>query len=209
MYHLYYLPGTCSLAVHVALNELGVPFTTESVSVPDGQPRTPEYLAINPRGNVPALKQGDFVLREGAAILSYLLDEHKSDLLPRSGQSRAKALEWLAFANSTLHPAYSRCFFLSRQLGAQTADSPLYNAAIEMVQKHWNDIETSLKGKSYLCGDDCTIADILVTVIANWSTNLKQPISFGENTKALFKRVIARPAYEKAMESEGVSYRIV
>jgi glutathione S-transferase len=209
MYHLYYIPGSCSLAVHVALNELGVSFTTESVSVPDGQPRTPEFLAVNPRGNVPVLRQGDFILREAAAILTYLLDEHKSDLLPKSGQTRAKALEWLAFANSSVHPAYARCFFIGRQLGAQAADSPIYNAAIEGIQKHWDDIDAALKGKSYLCGDECTIADILVTVIANWSTMLKQPINFGENAKALFKRVISRPAYSKAMESEGVSYRIL
>lgn len=206
MYTLYYLPGTCSLAVHVALNEINADFTLENVSVPDGQPRSEAYLKINPRGNVPALKEGDFVLREGAAILTYMLDNAKSDLLPQSGHDRARALEWLAFANSTLHPAYGRAFFVKRN--AKEDLKHLAEVVASQIQKHWDSIEAQLSDQPYLCGKSPTIADILVTVIANWSPNLPAPITFGPRTKALFKSIIARPAYQKAMATEEVVYKV-
>lgn len=208
MYTLYYTPGACSLAVHVALIEVGAPFTISNVAVPDGQPRPAEYLKLNPRGSVPTLTWDGFVLREGAAILTTLLDEHKSPLLPRDGKARATALEWLAFANATLHPAYSRLFFQHKTLGAAAADNPLYAPSIAAVQKLWDDIEQRLGESAYLAGNDITIADILVTVIANWSQFMKKPITFGPKTKALFGRVIARPSYQKAMAAEGIAYKV-
>ena len=209
MYTLYYIPGTCSMAVHVALNETGAAFKLENVSVPNGQPRAPEYLKINPRGNVPALGFDDgFVLREGAAILTYLLDEHGSPLLPKSGKDRAEVLEWLSFANATLHPAYARAFFQHKVLGDDAATNPLYAPAIEAIQKHWDEIETRLADRDYLCGKECSIADILITVIANWTPMMRKPVSFGPRTKALFTRVIARPSYQKALATEEVTYKV-
>lgn len=157
---------------------------------------------------MPVLAKDGFTQREGAAILISLLDEHKSPLLPASGKARATVLEWLCFANASLHPAYARCFFQHKALGASAGDNPLYAPAIEHIQKLWNDIETQLANQEYLCGQECSIADILVTVIANWTPNLKKPITFGPKTKALFGRVIARPAYQKAMAAENVTYKV-
>lgn len=208
MYTLYYIPGACSLAIHTALNEVGAEFKLENVSVPNGQPRSPEFLKVNPRGSVPTLKIDDFILREGAAILIYLLDSHKNSLLPQSGLERATVLEWLSFANSTLHPAYGAAFFQHKTLGDAAKDNPLYAPAIEKIQKYWNEIEERLQTRDYLCGADCSIADILVTVIANWSPMMRMPINFGPKTKAFFTRVIARPAFQKAMTTEQVTYKV-
>lgn len=196
------------MSVHVALNEVGANFKLENVSVPMGQPRSPEFLKVNPRGAVPTLKKDDFVLREGAAILTHILDENKSSLLPQSGNERATALEWLSFANSTLHPAYGTCFFQHKVLGDAAKDNPLYKPAIEKIQKYWDEIEERLQTRDYLCGKDCTIADILVTVIANWSPMMKEPINFGPKTKAFFTRVISRPSYQKALQTEQVTYKV-
>lgn len=208
MYTLYYLPGSCSLAIHVALNEVGAEFKTENVAVPNGQPRSPDFLKINPRGSVPVLKINDFVLREGAAILIYLLDSHENSLLPKSGLERASALEWLSFANSSLHPAYGAAFFQHKVLGESAKENPLYKPAIERIQKYWDEIEQHLQSRDYLCGNDCTIADILITVIANWSPMMKEPISFGSKTKAFFNRIISRQSFQKALEAEHVTYKV-
>jgi glutathione S-transferase len=214
MYTLFYLPGTCSMAVHVALYEIGAHFTLQNVAVANDEPRSSEYLAINPRGSVPTLLVKDeiahtnTVIREGAAILIHLLETHKSPLLPTQNLSRAKALEWLAFANATLHPAYSRVFFLKRNLGNNAAEQPVYLDAIKSIQKCWDEIELELEKQPYICGSECTIADILITVISNWSTNLGATISFGSNTKKLFKSIITRPSYQKALNEEHVEYKI-
>ncbi len=208
MYTLYYSPGACSMAVHVVLSEIGAPYKLENVATPAGQPRAPEFLKINPRGAVPVLKEGDFVLREGAAILTYLAESTKSPLLPASGKERARAQEWLAVANSTLHPAYSRIFFLNKQLGDKAAENPLYEASVQAIQKLWDEVEDVLSKQDYLAGNTCTLADILTTVIANWSPASRKPITFGAKTKALFQRVIARPSYQKALAAENVTYKV-
>jgi glutathione S-transferase len=193
------------MAIHVALIELGLDFELENA----GNPRSEQYLKINPRGSVPTLQIDDFILREGAAILTYLLDSHENSLLPKSGLERAKALEWLSFANSTLHPAYSRLFFQLKVLGKEASKNPLYKPSIKAVQKYWDEIEERLVSNNYICGNDCTIADILLTVIANWSSNFGEEIVFGEKTKNLFKRIISRPSYKRALETEKVTYKVI
>ena len=70
MYKLYYSPGACSLAVHVILNELAVPFEAVRKSTKDGSLKTPEFLKINPRGQVPVLVAGDTPVKEGAAMIT-------------------------------------------------------------------------------------------------------------------------------------------
>src|ERR1700722_18808355 len=114
MYKLYYSPGACSMAIHVMLNECNQPVTLEKIEISKGQGQTPEFLKINPRGQVPVLVDGDKVLREGAAILMYLADKHQSPLLPKSGKEHTDAVEWLMFCNASLHPAYGRTFFLMK-----------------------------------------------------------------------------------------------
>lgn len=208
MYKLYYSPGACSMAIHVALNEMNLDFQLKNVASPKGQPKSAEFLKLNPLGTVPVLEVDGVLLREGAAILIYLLDKHHSDLLPKNGIKRAKALEWLLFANATMHPAYSRCFFQYRFLGEQTTKNPLYEPSIAQIQKYWDMVEKQLESNDYICGEELTIADILLTVIANWSFFFgDDAISFGTKTKALFTKVISRPSYKKALEIEAVKYK--
>jgi glutathione S-transferase len=133
MYTLYYLPGACSLAIHALINELGQEVKLENVSVPQGEPRSPEFLKVNPRGQVPVLVDGDLVLREGGAIINYLLDKHNSNMLPKSQPERAQSLEWLMFANATLHPAYARIFFINRIIKDENAKEEAINAGIEQI----------------------------------------------------------------------------
>ena len=148
MYKLYYSPGACSMAVHVALNECNQPVTLEKVNLQET--RSPEFLKINPRGQVPVLVDGDVVIREGAAILIYLLDKHQSPLLPAKGKERLDAIEWLMFCNATLHPAYARCFFLMRN-AQDPAKEQLLGVAVAMINKLWNEVEQRLGQSAYLC----------------------------------------------------------
>ncbi|MFZ4541263.1 MAG: glutathione S-transferase family protein [Rickettsiales bacterium] len=208
MYTLYYLPGAYSLAVHVALLEVGEKFDLVNVAVPDGQPRPAEFLKVNPRGNVPVLVKEGFVLREGAAILTMLLDEHKSPLLAQSGDARATALEWLAFANASLHPAYGRVFFMMKALGAGFKDNAMYMPSVKALQILWDDVEQRLGSSEYLAGEHVSVVDILVTVISNWTPLISQDITFGPKTTALFARVVARPTYQKAMEAENITRKV-
>ena len=112
MYKLYYSPGACSMAINAVLNECNQPVTLEKVDISPGKPRAPEFLKVNPRGQVPVLIDDEQILREGAAMLIHICEKHNSPLLPKSGKERDVALEWLMFCNATLHPAYGSQFSL-------------------------------------------------------------------------------------------------
>ncbi|MGE3623617.1 MAG: glutathione S-transferase family protein [Bdellovibrionales bacterium] len=207
MYTLYYSPGACSMAVHAVLNECGQAVELKKIDLREARPA--EFLKINPRGQVPVLVDDGLVLREGAAILIYLCEKHKSPLLLESGRERAVALEWLSFCNATLHPAYARCFFLMRNAQDAAAKEQLMGTAIAMINKLWGEVEKRLEQSPYICGERMTVADILMTVIANWLIMLPNPeaVKMGPRTKQLFKTVIARPSYKKALELEQIEYR--
>jgi len=204
MYKLYYSPGACSMSIHVALNECNQPVTLEKLDMAAGQNRTPDFLKINPRGQVPVLMDGDQIIREGAAILMHVLEKHNSPLLPKSGTARTEAIEWLMFANATLHPAYARVFFLKKN---GMTEGPLMESAVGMINKLWAEVDQRLATHKYICGDHMTVADILLTVIANWSHNVPSPVTLGANTKRLIKEISNRPAYQKAMQAEQVEYK--
>jgi glutathione S-transferase len=201
MYTLYYSPGACSMAVHITLNELGEKVKLEPANGPTGQ-RTPEFLKINPRGTVPVLVDDGHVIREGGAILSYILDKHESPLLPRSGKERATALEWLMFCNSTLHPAYARLFFAKKNFTGEVLEKTQM-AFIDQINKLWKDVDERLSQSPYLAGKHLTVADILLTVIANWIPG----VQIGAHTKKLLKSVSSRPSYAQALATEKVEYK--
>lgn len=196
MYELFYKTGACSRAVHVLLNEMDVEFTLSPYDTHEPNSR---LLKVNPRGQVPTLVVDGEPITEGAAILTWLADTHQSPLLPARGIERAKALQWLAFANSSLHPLYSRFFsggeaFFATEFG---------KTAQQSLQKLWDMVEAQLKETKYLAGDDITVGDILGTVIAHWTPRIAAPITLGERTKAWMAEVSKRPAYVKAAQAEA------
>ena len=116
MYTLYYSPGACSMAVHILLEELGASYEAVKVDLRAGEGQKPEFLKLNPRGQVPVLVEDGAPLKEGAAIIIHLLEQHNSPLLPKDGPERAAALEWICWCNATLHPAYGRAMWLKRNV---------------------------------------------------------------------------------------------
>lgn len=207
MYTLYYSPGACSMAVHVLLNELNVPYTLEKSTLENGE-KNPEFLKVSPRGAVPAITIDGEPMLEGGAILLYLADKHQSPLMPQEGLERARALQMLMFANATLHPAYARMFGLKKSgLAGEVVDN-IMDQTFEQINKLWAEVDAMLAKQPYVCGQECTVADILLTVIGNWALSFaSDKIKLGSNTKAMFARVIKRPSYQKALASEHVEYK--
>lgn len=204
MYKLYYMSGSCALAVHVLLNELNVPYEIENVR---GKNHEPEFLKINPLGQVPVLQLADGkLIHEGAAIIIRLLEKHPHALWPKNEKEHEAALEALMFCNASLHPAYGRGFFANRAITDEKIKEATFPAIVNSINKLWNEVERRLNEHEYLAGDKITVADILLTVIANWSGAF-QGIKIGSKTKELLKKVIARPAFKKALEEEGVEYK--
>lgn len=207
MYKLYYSPGSCSMAVHVLLNELNVPFELDRRAIREGATKTPEFLKINPRGQVPVLQDGDAIIKEGAAILIHLMDTHGSPLLPESGIARAKALEWLGWCNATLHGAYSKVFWIMKTQAGKPYQGELMKEACEQIQSLWEEADERLAKTPWLAGDAVTAADILMSVIANWNQWISYDFRLGNNVRRVIKDVIARPSYQKALQTEQIEYK--
>ncbi len=197
MYKLYYSPGACSLAIHALLNDLGQP-----VEAIDRNKAPEDFAALESHNMVPVLVDNGEVLREGAAIILYLLEKHKSPTLPAPGLARAHFLEWLMFANATLHPAYGRMFFISRALGEGPAREQALQAAAASASNLWAAVEKQLQKTTFVCGDKPSAVDFLMTVFAGWNKYFPTPIKLGEKTQQMVATMNAHPALVKAIEDE-------
>ncbi|NBX66643.1 MAG: glutathione S-transferase family protein [Proteobacteria bacterium] len=201
-YKLFYSPGACSMAVHIALLECGQSPELVNANLRAEQ-RNADFMKANPRGQVPVLVEDGQIIREGAAQMIYLLDTYKNPLLPQSGPQRAQALEWLCWANATLHPAYSKGFGAKRVSDDAAVQDAIMKSACASIQKLWDEADAHLAKNKYLAGDKPTMGDILMAVIANWS----MPVTQGPNVKRVIREMIERPSYKKALAAEQVEYK--
>ena len=192
------------MALHVILEELGLDFETQKIELSKGEHKQPEFLKINPRGQVAAMEIDGEYYSENAAMIIYLNDKYGGSIIPEEGPARLRALQWLMFVNSGLHGAYSKFIFVKRNGG----DESLLTAAQNNVQAQWDEIERHLNetGQAFLAGDAVTAADIYTAVVANWGFINEMP-NFGPKTKALLQSVSARPTYQKVLVAEDVEYK--
>ncbi len=199
---LYYMPGACSLASHIALREIGADFSLEKVDVKEQKTESGEdFTAVNPNGYVPALRfDDDDILTEGVAVLQFLGEQNPdAKLLPASGtRERARVNQHLSFIGSELHKAYSPFF-------ANKLEGEARTIAEAKVAKRMGHLETLLAdGRNYLTGDQFTIADAYLFVVANWSSLVNIDLDQWPNIASFVKRVAARPTAQAAMKAEGL-----
>jgi glutathione S-transferase len=184
MLTLYFAPGSSSMAVHIALHEIGVPFEGKPMSFRNKDLRTPDYLALNGEGKVPTLVIDGRPLTEVAAILYYLA-KHFPDagLLPHDDtEADARALSWMSFAASTLHPARRRGLDYAKQVYA-IADRRL--------------------GNGWALGR-YSIADIhLFRLYWRLANSLNPSPETFPNLTAHYGRMMARPAVQRTIEIES------
>ncbi len=200
---LYYKPGACSLASHIALREAGVDFDLDQVDT--GAMTTTggeDYKAINPNGYVPALRIEDGrILTEGAAILQYIADRHPgANLAPAAGTfERSKLHEYLNFVSSELHKAFGP-FFAGTPLEGEARKRAEDNVLTKM-----NRFEAVLAdGRSYLGGETFSVADAYLFVVSNWSNFVGISLDTLPRMKAFVARVAERARTRDAMRAEGL-----
>jgi glutathione S-transferase len=185
MFTLYFAPGSSSMAVHIALHEIGVAFEQRPMSFKKNDMRAPEFLALNPEGKVPLLLVDGRPLTEVAAILFYLAKRFPdADLLPRDDpEAEAQALSWMSFVASTLH--------LARRHGLDHAKE-VYGIADRRLGSGW------ALGRY-------SIADIhLFRVYWRLANSLKPAPETFPNLTAHYQRMMARPAVQRTIEIETV-----
>lgn len=197
---LYYIPGTCSLATHVALREIGADFDLELVNNETKSTQNGEsYLEVNPKGYVAALRlDNGEVLTEGAAILLHLVDMAGDRLAPPPGtMARARFYELLIYVSTEIHQTFGRLFHPdSDEAAAKTRDK---------LTRQLDYLESTLDvERTWLLGEELTVADIYLFVVLRWSIYLSIDMSSWPLLTRFMRRVEVRPAVQDAMRAEGL-----
>ncbi|WP_435660655.1 glutathione transferase GstA [Leisingera caerulea] len=199
---LYYKPGACPLASHIALQETGRPFEIEAVDTAAGRTESgADYRAINPKGYVPALHLDDgSVLTEGAAVLQYIADSSPdAGLAPAAGtMARARMQEQLNWIGTELHKAFGPLF-------REDTSEAGRDAARTAVAGKFDIIEAQLEdGRVWLVADRFSVADAYLFVVSNWANFTGIDLTRWPRLAAFVSRCAARPSAQAAMRAEGL-----
>ena len=198
---LYYAPGACSPAVHIALRETGQSFDAIQVdlakhTLPDGS----DYFAVSPRGYVPLLELDDGSRHtEAASLLQYVADLAPGrPLIGEPGTARRLAVvEWLSFVSTELHKTFSPWLWHK-----ETADSTK-KAVKDKLAARFAELDGLLATRDFLAGD-YSVADAYAFTIVNWSNFLAIALKAYPRLEAYLARVAARPAVREALHAEGL-----
>ncbi|WP_151631951.1 glutathione transferase GstA [Noviherbaspirillum aerium] len=198
---LYYNPGVCSLAPHIALREAGLGFSLEKVDPAAGRTASgQDYLAVNPNGYVPALEiEPGLVLTEGPAIMQYIADRApEAGLAPANGtMERYKLQSWLNFITSEIHKGFSPLFKPGMPAEAKTQFKELLGKRFDYVAQH-------LSTQDHLLDSGFSVADAYLFVTTGWCGFVGIELERWPALVAFRKRIQARPAVQAAMRAEGL-----
>lgn len=200
MLRLYYAAGTCALASHIALEEAGAEFETVRVDFRSNEQRKPEYLAINPKGRVPALVTEHGVLTETPALLVYIAQTFPHAGLAPLGDAfaLARVQAFNSYLCSTVHVAHAH-----RMRGTRWADDP---AAIEAMKRKVPDsvgacfelIEQKMLQGPWVMGDSYTVCDPYLFTLAQWmeadSVDIARFPKLGDHRHRMSERAAVRKA---------------
>ena len=200
---LYYTPGVCSQAVHIALSETGADFALEKVDAASKETDSGrDYTKVNPLGYVPALELKDGqILLEAPAILQYVADlKPEAGLAPEPGSmARVRLQQHLNFTASELHKSFGPFFAAVKPEGA------IREQALAKLLKRFDALEDLLSdNRAYLMGEAFSVADAYTFVVASWAGLIDLDISNWPHIKAYVQRVAARPRVQDVLKREGL-----
>ena len=198
---LYYSPGACSLSPHIALLEAGLPYELIKVDLRAKKTESgDDYLAVNPKGQVPALRlESGELVTEGPVIVQMIADKAAGKgLAPAHGSAeRYKLQEWLTYINSEVHKSFGPIFspVLADDAKAFFKDR---------VMGKFKYVDSQLAGRDYLMGKQFTVADGYLFTMLSWADRMKFDLSGMPNLVAYRDRVAARPMVQAALTKEGL-----
>lgn len=201
MLKLYYSPGACALASHIAFEEAGADYEGVKIDLKKGEQKTPEYLEVNPAGVTPALATEQGVLTENAVIMPWIADRHpEKNLVPADAFQRARMDAFNGWAAASLHPALGRLMFSRPPLEGDAKD-----AALKVVQDKLALAEQHLLKGPFVLGAQYTVADGYLSVFTRWSRQAGI-LDAGDYPKlnTHLDEVQARPAVQRALKAQGI-----
>ncbi|MBN9474644.1 MAG: glutathione transferase GstA [Bordetella sp. SCN 67-23] len=198
---LYYSPGACSQAPHIALREAGIDFTWEKVDLKAKTTETgQDFRKVNPKGYVPALEVSPgVVMTELAVLLQYVADlVPASKLAPPPDSAERYALQtWLVFIATEIHKGFSPMFKPALSEEGKDVFRQILATRLDYVQ-------SELSQRDYLMPGGFSVADIYLFVTTGWASRLNYDLSRWPAIVAFRERIAQRPAVQAALKAEGL-----
>lgn len=208
MYTLYYAPGTCALATHITLAEAGASYDTKRLDFRAGQQRTAEFLAVNPKGRVPALGlPGGGVLTETPAILVYLAQMFPAAKLAplADAMAFARVQEFNSYLCSTVHVHHAH----RTRPGRWADDAAVQEGMKKKVAQNMGDayqlLEDRMLQGPWVMGDTYTVCDPYLFTLTGWLADDGVDMKRFAKVTAHYERMRERPAVKRAMSEQGVA----
>lgn len=212
MITLHYFPGNASFTPHVLLHELALDFKLQWVDRANAAHKSPDYLKLNPNGQIPVLVDGDLVLYETAAICLHLADTHPSGALapPIGTADRAQYYKWMVWLTNTLQATLLHYFYPERLVDAgNTAGAAQVQAhAQAKVGACLQQIDEQLARHCgpWLLGADYSAADVFGFMLCRWTRGFSElPARDYPHIAPWLARVAERPAVQRAAQTEGLT----
>lgn len=205
---LYFASGACSFVPHSMLEIAGATFEPTPVKLHRNEQNSPEYKAINPRGQVPVLVDGDQVITQIVAIITYIDAKFpESGFIPKDALARARFVETLAWMNNTVHPTFTHIFMPGKfsddsaaQEAMKTYNVGVYRQLLQELQAMVHKAKN--EGRDWIGGVHCGPLDTYALTLLRWGTIAGiNPEDYPE-LWAFVQRVAQVPAVARAMERE-------
>jgi GSH-dependent disulfide-bond oxidoreductase len=207
---LYSLPTPNGVKVSIALEEMGLPYEPHLVDILKNESNTPPFLSLNPNGKIPAIIDPDgpggkpLGLFESGAILLYLTDK-TGMLMPTDAARRYETIQWVFFQMAAIGPMFGQVGYFHKFAGRDIADKRPLERYQNETKRLLGVMETRLDGRTWIMGDDYTIADISML---GWVRNLigfygaRELVDFDslKHVPAWLERGLARPAVQRGLE---------
>jgi glutathione S-transferase len=204
---LYYAPGVCSLASHIAFEEACADVDYVRLDLAKGDSRTPEYLKLNPKGRVPLLVTQQGTLTESPAILAWIAQSWpQAKLTPLDDPwALAQVNSFNNYLSGTLHGiAFAGVFQPARFADGEVGQAAVKAKALQSVMDAFSLIEKKLGDKEWIHGGAYTTSDAYLMVFCGWLAHARQSLEQFPTLSAHYSRVLARPAVRRAIDAETV-----
>jgi glutathione S-transferase len=204
MLKLYYAPGTCARASHIALEEAGAPYTAERLNFKINQQNSPEYLEINPKGRVPSLMTDRGVLTETPAMLAYIAQSFpQAKLAPLDDPFAFGQMQ--AFNNylcSTVHVNHAHKTRGSRWATEESTFADMKRMVPKTMGACFGLIEQKMLKGPWVMGEQYTVCDAYLFTLGGWLEGDSVDIASLPKVADHHKRMLERPAVRKVLEQE-------
>jgi glutathione S-transferase len=207
MYTLYYSPGSASMAVHLALLEIGTPHRLEKLDLAAGAQHSPEYRRLNPRGQVPTLIVDGKAYFESAGLLLLLAERHpEARLAPAIGSAQRPAYyQWMAFLTNSLGSMY-RLWFMPKDLGPGELPSSVRDAIRQKIEESWSIVDAHLRANGpYMLGAGVSVVDLLTIMYMRWSRNMPKPATEWPALQRFAALMRERPSWKRLYAIEELT----